>query len=139
MKKDFQIAELPGRKCRKVAEIKQQGFRTANLKLYTTPDKNLTVRFFYNITSAFFIPQYRFKAAGYYLTIFLADHSCFVSYRKMQSFFQLKLQTAAHISFAGSAFLLGKSNFSPLSHSGEGQVDHSWRGKGESAINSKKQ
>jgi len=80
MKRDFKNVALPGQKCRKVAEIKQPGHRTAILKRYETPDKNLTVRFFCNIRFAFHSPQARMHASGHSL---------------IKSSLKLKLQKAA--------------------------------------------
>jgi len=110
MKKGFKIVELPGQKCRKVAETKQQGHRTANLKRYETPDKNLTVRFFCNISSAFFLSENKSQSSDSILINFFKENINFSSDQEIQSSFNSKLQKTERINFAGLTHLLVKSN-----------------------------
>ena len=139
MKKGFKIVEVPGQKCRKVAEIKQQGRRTANLKRYETPDKNLTVRFFCNISSAFFPSQNKFQSSGYILTKLPGrDVSVFLG-QELLSSFNLKLQKAARINFAGLTQLLVKSKNEYLVTEVKKDILTNKMVAGKSAIKSKKQ
>ncbi|SEI58512.1 hypothetical protein SAMN04487995_1493 [Dyadobacter koreensis] len=139
MKKGFKIVEMPGQKCRKVAEIKQQGHRTANLKRYETPDKNLTVRFFCNISSAFFSSQNEFQSSDYILTKLLGGNDVVSPDQELLSSFNYKLQKAARINFAGLTHLLVKSNNEHLVTDVKKEILTDRLVAGESAIKSKKQ
>ena len=110
MKKGFKIVELPGRKSRKVAGIKQQGHRTANLKRYGTPDKNLTVRFFCNVISAFSTSQIEFRSAEYVFMKFSEEYADVSSAPEITSSFKLKLQNATLASLGCQTNLSVKSN-----------------------------
>ncbi|MCF2444781.1 hypothetical protein L0657_12505 [Dyadobacter sp. CY345] len=110
MKKGFKIVELPGLKSRKVAGIKQQGHRTANLKRYETPDKNLTVRFFCNISSAFFTLRNSFHSSEYILEKSPENMFDVSSDPETRSSFKLKLQNAALKNLGGLTYLSVKSN-----------------------------
>ena len=139
MKKGFKIVDLPGQKCWKVAGIKQQGHRTANLKRYETPDKNLTVRFFCNVISAFFTSQIsnEFSQSGLQQNLVIKRSS--IPGNVNPTSFNLKLQKTAHNYFAGSFYLLGKSNIDIFNRHIENDLPGRREGLSGSAIKSKKQ
>lgn len=139
MKKGFKIVDLPGQQCRKVAGIKQQGHRTANLKRYETPDKNLTVRFFCNIISAFYTSQRSNKIFQPDLQLNpVITENGILSILNPTSF-HLKLQKAAQNNLAGSFCLLGKSNIDIFKEHIKNDVPDRREMLSESAIKSKKQ
>jgi hypothetical protein len=110
METGFKIVEMPVPQCRKVAEIKQQGHRTAILKQYETPDNSLTVRFFYNIIPAFsLLPKYS-ESSDLILRRIPAANSFISRDPETDSSLSLKLQKTARFSSRVSAHLLGKSN-----------------------------
>ena len=110
METGFKIVEMPGPQCRKVAEIKQQGHRTAILKQYETPDNSLTVRFFCNIIPTFsLLPEYS-ESSDLILRRIPAANSFISKDPETDSSLSLKLQKTARFSSRVSAHLLGKSN-----------------------------
>jgi len=110
MKTGFKIVEVPRLNSRKVAGIKQQGHRTANLKNYRNPDNSLTVRFFYNIMSANSAIFNSAKPSVLHFQSGSGAESSISGDLSNGSYFRLKLQETALSNSVVPISLLVKSN-----------------------------
>lgn len=110
METGFKIVEVPGSKSRKVAEKKQQWYRTAILKKFKLLCNLPDIRYFNNNS----LSDFNFSKILYHPDLpvqYGSDRNLIIrTISKLKSVFKSELQKTARIIFSGFTYVLVKSN-----------------------------